>query len=250
MEILAGFIVGILGSFHCIGMCGPIALALPGSNRQTMKFLLQKLLYNLGRVITYSLMGAILGLIGEKIKLFGFQQALSVILGISILFSIILPVKFKGNFVFSKVNRLIEKFVKPKFQKLFTDERSTSFLLIGILNGFLPCGLVYIALAGALATGSILSGVLFMAMFGFGTLPAMFAASVAGGFISINIRKKMTKMIPVFTLLFAFIFILRGMNLGIPYLSPKLKKAEKQEQVDTNVINKTQADTTEVDCCH
>lgn len=250
MEIFAGFIVGILGSFHCIGMCGPIAIALPAPKGGAFKHVLQKLLYNLGRVITYSLMGAVLGLLGQKIKLFGFQQALSIFLGIIILFSLLLPVKFNGNFVFLKLNKYFQKYLKPKIARLFSDDSNSSFLLIGILNGFLPCGLVYIALAGAVASGSVINGILFMAMFGFGTLPAMFIASMAGSFININIRKKMTKLIPVFTLLFAVIFILRGMNLGIPYISPKMKKTETVNQLNNNNQNKTITDSTEVDCCH
>jgi len=76
MSIFAGFVMGIVGSFHCIGMCGPIALALPvGSGKY--KSLLQKLLYNFGRVITYMIMGGFLGLIGQKIELFGFQRYFS-----------------------------------------------------------------------------------------------------------------------------------------------------------------------------
>jgi len=148
----------------------------------------------------------------------------------------LLPVKFKGNFVFLPLYQFFDKNIKSRIAKLFNNNSSSSFLLIGIMNGFLPCGLVYIALAGAISTGNIIDGVLFMMMFGLGTVPAMFVASVAGGFISLNVRKKMTKLIPVFTLFFALLFILRGLNLGIPMISPRMMQ--------------TQAESTEVDCCH
>lgn len=236
MDIYAGFLIGLLGSFHCIGMCGPIAIALPAGEVKSFKSVIRKLIYNLGRIITYSIMGAVLGLLGEKIKLFGFQQILSIILGVIILISILLPVKFKGNFVFLKAYGFYEKNIKIRIVKLFNSSSSFSFLLIGILNGLLPCGLVYIALAGALALGDVLSGVLFMALFGLGTLPLMFVATLAGGFINLNIRRKISRAIPVLTLIFAVIFILRGLNLGIPLISPKMMQ--------------NQDNSTEVDCCH
>ena len=157
-----------------------------------------------------------------------------------------LPVKFNGNFIFAKLYRLFENNIKSKIIKLFNNKSSSSFFTIGLLNGFLPCGLVYIALAGALSAGDVLKGILFMVMFGFGTLPAMLVASVAGGFINIGIRKKMTRLIPVFTLVFAVIFILRGLNLGIPYVSPKLAQPDKSKQME----QQNQPKTEEVDCCH
>jgi sulfite exporter TauE/SafE len=94
--------------------------------------------------------------------------------------------------------------------------------LIGILNGFLPCGLVYVALAGAIASGDAISGAAVMILFGLGTIPAMFAASVFGKFINIGIRTKLRKAVPALAILLAAVFILRGLNLGIPYLSPRL----------------------------
>jgi len=236
MGILAGFIMGLAGSFHCIGMCGPIALALPVENSSLPKMIIQRLLYNFGRIISYSFIGFVLGYLGEKIKLFGFQQVLSVFLGLLILISLLIPMKFKGKLLFSKIYNLYNSYIKSRFMLLLKNKSSYSLLVIGILNGFLPCGFVYMALAGALTAGSIPASMFFMAAFGFGTLPAMFVTSMAGGFISLNIRRKISRLAPAFILLFAVLFILRGLNLGIPFISPKTVQ---------NTIH-----STEVDCCH
>jgi uncharacterized protein len=236
MNILAGFIVGFLGSFHCIGMCGPIALALPTGasfNRQTI---IRRFLYNLGRVFTYSLMGGLFGLLGERVKLFGFQQALSIIIGSVILAQLFFPGKLKGKLFSTKIYMIYNKNIKSKFILLLKKDTAYSFFAIGVLNGFLPCGFVYIALAGAVSLGSALDGALFMACFGLGTAPVMFAATLAGNFINLSLRKKIMRLMPVFVFIFAAIFILRGLNLGIPYLSPKLFQSTTQ--------------STEVDCCH
>jgi sulfite exporter TauE/SafE len=90
------------------------------------------------------------------------------------------------------------------------------------LNGLLPCGLVYVAIAGAISSGDAISGMLFMILFGLGTFPAMFAATIFGRFINLNIRKKINQAIPALAVVLAVLFILRGLSLGIPYISPKI----------------------------
>jgi len=221
-EIYAAFLVGLVGSLHCIGMCGPIVIALPVPDSSNISFFTGRILYNLGRVVTYSFLGAVLGLAGSKIALAGAQQLVSIILGIIILIAVLLPQKYKNYFA---QNYLIQKLAQPlksNIGVLFKKGTFSAMFLIGILNGFLPCGLVYVALAGAIASGDAISGAAVMILFGFGTVPAMFVASVFGKFINIGIRTKIRKAIPVLAILLAFIFILRGMNLGIPYISPKL----------------------------
>jgi len=221
-EIFAAFIVGLFGSLHCIGMCGPIAIALPVPNSGNLSFFTGRILYNLGRVATYSFLGAALGLLGNKIALAGAQQAVSIVLGVVIIIAVLLPQKYKNYFAQHTLTQKLAQPLKSNIGILFKKGTFFSMFLIGILNGFLPCGLVYVALAAAIASGDAISGAAIMILFGFGTVPAMFAASVFGKFINIGIRTKLRKAVPVFALLLAAIFILRGMNLGIPYLSPKL----------------------------
>jgi sulfite exporter TauE/SafE len=234
MEILAGFLLGFLGSFHCAAMCGPIAISLPSSNKSKLNFLLERFSYNLGRVVTYSLFGMVFGFFGERIFMAGFQQLISVIIGIVILFYLIKPLIKKNNSnLFSiKNNGSSFSFFKNIFAKFYSKNSKLSLLGVGVLNGFLPCGFVYIALSGAIAMKTPMNGALFMMFFGIGTLPLMMGISMSKSFVSLKLRRRINKLSPAIALLFALIFIIRGLNLGIPYLSPKLESSPKvTEQV-------------------
>jgi len=221
-EILAAFLVGLVGSLHCIGMCGPIAIALPVPDSNNLSFFTGRILYNLGRVVTYSFLGAVLGLVGSKIALAGAQQVVSIVLGVVIIIAVLLPQKYKNYIAQNTVIQKLTHPLKSNIGVLFSKGTFTAMFLIGILNGFLPCGLVYVALAGSIASGDAISGAAVMILFGLGTVPAMFAASVFGKFINIGIRTKIRKAVPVLAIILGVIFILRGMNLGIPMLSPKV----------------------------
>lgn len=230
-EILTAFFIGFFGSFHCIGMCGPIAIALPVPNSSNLSFLKGRILYNLGRVVSYSILGAVFGLLGGRIALFGAQQFVSIVLGVMIIIAVLLPQKSKNYFIQHSVTQKIVQPIKSNIGVLFKKANFSAMFLIGILNGFLPCGFVYIGLAGAIASGDAISGAAVMILFGLGTVPAMFAASVFGRFINIGIRTKLRKATPYLAIILALIFIMRGMNLGIPYLSPKLSA-----QINTNEV--------------
>lgn len=222
MELLAALAIGFLGSFHCVGMCGPIALALPVPDSNNITFFLGRVIYNSGRIISYAVMGFIFGWLGQKIFLWGFQQGLSIFLGVLIILFILLPGRAKNHLLtLSPVQKIILP-LKNSIGKLFKQKSFPAFLMTGILNGFLPCGFVYMGLAGAIASGNPVNGMFVMMFFGFGTFPAMFAVSAFGKFINLELRQKLRKLTPVFAILFALIFILRGLNLGIPYLSPKM----------------------------
>ena len=232
-EILAAFFVGLVGSLHCIGMCGPIAIALPVPNSGNLSFLAGRILYNLGRVVTYSFLGAVLGLLGGRIVLAGTQQIVSIILGVVIIIAVLLPQKYKNYFAQHPLVQKLAQPLKENIGVLFRKGTFSAMFLIGILNGFLPCGLVYVALAGAIASGDAISGAAVMILFGLGTVPAMFAASVFGKFINIGIRTKIRKAVPVLAIILGVIFVLRGMNLGIPYLSPRLSaKTEVSSEME------------------
>ena len=224
VSILGGFLIGFLGSFHCVGMCGPIAIALPIGKASNLQLVYSRILYNLGRVVTYAFFGAIFGLFGKGIAFAGLQRYASIILGLSILLYFLLPRKFKGKLSSTKPYHLVSNFIKKSFKKLTKTGSAQSLFLFGIINGFLPCGFVYVALAGAVTTGDFVSGALFMSLFGLGTTPIMLAASLASNFFKNGLRSRINKLIPVFAIILAIIFILRGLSLGIPYLSPPEKK--------------------------
>ncbi|MGK7394120.1 MAG: sulfite exporter TauE/SafE family protein [Candidatus Cyclobacteriaceae bacterium M3_2C_046] len=219
--IWTAFMVGIVGSFHCIGMCGPIVMALP-TGKQKWNILLGRFLYNLGRTITYGLMGLFFGLIGLGISLAGTQQWLSILMGTIMIVSILFPQKLARSLNHISLINQFTGFIKSKFRGLFLDRSNKGLFFIGLLNGLLPCGLVYLALAGAIATGSGISGFLYMVLFGLGTIPLMFVFALAGNLVSLKVKRNMNRLIPAFVVVLGILFILRGMNLGIPYLSPMI----------------------------
>lgn len=227
--IIAAFAMGLLGSFHCVGMCGPLALSLPINSDSFWSKFSGALLYNAGRIVTYSVFGLVFGAIGKSVALFGYQQWLSVILGVLIIVFVILPKRvssFSGN---NYVMQFFEK-IRAALGQLFFKKNNASLFSIGLLNGLLPCGLVYMAAAGAVATGDIANSVIFMAFFGLGTLPVMWSVAFFGNYVSIGIRQKIRKAYPYMMMLMACLLILRGMGLGIPYVSPKVDTTEKVVQ--------------------
>jgi uncharacterized protein len=219
--VAAAISLGFLGSFHCIGMCGPIALSLPVHNKPPLLRYLLILSYNAGRILTYSVLGLLAGIIGRSFVLAGLQQALSIGVGVGLLAFTFIRFKngLAGYAFFLRI--------KTVFAKVFSIGSHSSLFLVGLLNGLLPCGLVYIGIAGAVASGGLLSGALFMAAFGAGTLPMMLFLPLAGSWITVGARVKMRKLLPVMVTTMALFLILRGLNLGIPYLSPKISTSEK-----------------------
>lgn len=243
MVYLSALTLGLIGSFHCVGMCGPIALAIPLKTTSWLARISGGVIYNIGRAITYAVMGAIFGLLGRGLVMSGFQQWISVIMGTIMILSVITPSLYKNRFnaekgLFSFVGK-----VKLSLGKLFTQRSYASLFLIGLLNGLLPCGLVYVAIAAAIATGSSVGGGLFMFIFGLGTLPMMLAISLIGNLITLELRKKITRLIPYAIVFIGLLFVLRGLSLGIPFLSPPEKAMTvPNEQVDVS--------NPKPDCCH
>jgi uncharacterized protein len=219
--IIPALILGAVSSLHCVGMCGPLAMALPLKKETGSKFT-GAILYNLGRVTTYAFFGFIFGLIGRSFAWFGWQQKISITLGLIIIVSLVLPKILDQQNAITRMNNRVMTSLRGKLGRLLFHGNPASLYAIGLLNGLLPCSMVYLALAGAIATGDAISGSLFMAMFGVGTLPAMWAVSFFGGMMKQSIRSGARKLYPAMMMLMAVLLILRGLNLGIPYLSPKL----------------------------
>jgi sulfite exporter TauE/SafE len=222
LEFAAAFMLGLVGSLHCAGMCGPIAIALPLNNQTWLSRISGGLLYNIGRIITYGILGTILGLAGMGLALGGIQQWVSIVLGALMILAVLIP---RMGWAGKKLSGMTEKMtgmLKKPFIRLFKLKTYRSLFFIGLLNGFLPCGLVYIAMAGALVMSKYYEGALYMVFFGLGTIPMLLAISIAGNFISQKLRHKLIKAIPFVIILLGILFILRGLNLGIPYLSPKI----------------------------
>lgn len=228
VTITGGFLLGLLGSMHCIGMCGPLALSLPVSGNNAFTRFFSLFSYQLGRVFTYSILGLLLGLAGRQLHLAGLQQAFSIVVGVLVLLGIILyfgrnqkvQLPFLNNF-YKKIQQYIVALLKgPK--------TSSTFFLLGVANGLLPCGMVYIAVAGAVSSSSLAGSTVFMASFGAGTIPAMMLMSYFGLLIKPNIRRNLQQLVPVTMALMGVLLVLRGLNLGIPYISPMLPGAHAE----------------------
>lgn len=214
----SSFLLGILGSLHCLGMCGPLALSMPFATQAGNRWRSIAVFY-LAKAMAYSILGGIMGIVGKGIMLMQWQQALSVTAGVFLLMMALLPAlkHTKVHFIFQK------QFLRLHTQ-LQQKPRIDYFFLLGFLNGLLPCGLVYTALTTATLAGSIGGGALAMLLFGIGTTPVMI--------LLILFRRRLTlprrlRLLPLSTLLSAIIgilLVLRGLNLGLPYISPQVEK--------------------------
>lgn len=217
------FVIGLFGSLHCVGMCGPLAFALPQQSENKWLTIFKKLSYNIGRAISYSFLGLLIGLIGKQFWLAGLQQGISIISGILIIIAVLPQILrskkteyYQPNRFTRGVNQLIGKAIKNKAGHLY----------LGLLNGFLPCGFVYLGLATAINTSSAYQSALFMFVFGLGTTPLMLFAMVGVNFTKPTFRQKINRFLPYLTLCLGFWFLMRGLNLDIPYLSPKITGTE------------------------
>lgn len=224
-HFFTAFTIGLIGSLHCIGMCGPIALALPLGNKSILAKITNGLIYNGGRIITYSLLGLFFGFFGERLAVASTQQFISIAIGSLFILSVFIPKRlintinptsFFGKYISS---------IKSGLGKFIQNQSLIGKLAVGLLNGLLPCGLVYAAIGGSIATGSLIDGMWFMFWFGLGTLPMMLTVYFLSSSISLTLRNNIKKLVPVFLILLGSLFILRGLNLGIPYLSPKINVA-------------------------
>jgi uncharacterized protein len=217
--------MGAIGSLHCVGMCGPLALSLPVVAAHPAGRMFYTLLYNLGRVVTYAVLGAVLGLIGASFALIGFQQAVSITAGLFILIYLLWP---RSKWLLAGNSRIQLFFgaIRNSLGKLFSKKNYHSVFFIGLLNGLLPCGLVYMAIAGAVSTASVYRSSMFMAAFGLGTLPVMWSIAFFGSIVNFKTRAGIRKAYPYLLFAMACFLIIRGLSLGIPYLSPDLNAVE------------------------
>lgn len=218
--LASAFVLGLLGSFHCVGMCGPIAFMLPVDRSNQVKKISQISIYHIGRLLSYSIIGLIFGLVGKGLYIFGLQQQLSIVIGALMILVVLIPYQTFNKYNFSKpLYKIISK-VKTALGKALQKKTPDTFLTIGFLNGFLPCGLVYMAVFASMATASATEGALYMILFGAGTIPLMTTAIYFSQFLKGSVRQQIQKAIPVFVVFIGVLFILRGLGLGIPYISP------------------------------
>ncbi|GAB4092823.1 sulfite exporter TauE/SafE family protein [Flaviaesturariibacter terrae] len=209
--------MGLAGSLHCLGMCGPLALSLPAPGASVQGRVTTGLLYNFGRITTYATLGLVLGFAGEVLLRPEWQQGLSIGLGALLLLLIIGGQKRLEGLGAATKPFL---FLRAQLGRLLQRHSYSSAYGIGLLNGLLPCGTVYLALLTSFLTGSVLKGALFLAVFGAGTVPVMLLVILWGGALRPAFRQRFRKAAPVLMGVMGLLLILRGMNLGIPFVSP------------------------------
>ena len=229
MSLWTALLLGLIGSLHCAGMCGPLALAASASCESGRGRLVPgaiglaagRAAYNFGRILTYCGLGLVFGMLGRSLVLAGVQRWACLGLGLALWLGLF---SSRARRLRGPVLSLVET-LKSKMSPKLRLRSFRSLLVLGVLNGFLPCGLVYVACAGATASGGLMSGAAYMATFGLGTVPMMVGISLSGRLVPPAIRLQLRKAIPVSVVLLATLLILRGLSLGIPYLSPDLTAA-------------------------
>jgi sulfite exporter TauE/SafE len=234
VPLSSAFFLGLLTSLHCVGMCGPLALALPLTGDTRARYIAGRLIYNLGRAVTYASMGLILGLVGQAFSFGGYQRWISFSVGVVLLTGVMLTRTGLMNNLLNRIG-LFGLFARfhATWTRKFKRGSLAGLFILGLINGLLPCGPVYVALGAAATTGRAdLSG-LFMLVFGIGTLPLMLGVSLAGKLVQVPIRRKLQRLIPVSAGVVAVLLIVRGMALGIPYLSPPIEATSLEGQPHT-----------------
>lgn len=220
MEIIAGLLIGLAGSLHCVGMCGPIALALPGGPARGWRYVAGRGGYLLGRIATYAIIGAIVGTGVGAVTIAGSESIVSLLAGGMMVVTAVLQLAWHRSLLPQGPLVRMTNPVRHALQRLLQRHSVLALTGIGMLNGMLPCGLVLSAAFGSAAVGDSLGGAAFMVAFGLGTLPSMGVMSFGGGLLAQRLRSYRLVM-PAVALLLGVLLLVRGMNLGIPMVSPK-----------------------------
>ena len=231
MEFLPALIMGLVGNLHCLGMCGPIALAVPHFSENRAGVIVDDLLYNSGRIITYGILGLIVGFVGMPVAMSKYQGVISIIVGVLLLIYLFIPANLKSKFTSVGMSRKISNAFKNKFRHLLNVNSRSSLFVLGLMNGLLPCGLVYVALFASVASFNPIKSMIFMLIFGVGTTPIMFSVFYLKKIINLKFRSKLRRIVPIGIGLVAILLIMRGMELGIPYISPDLSNPHKMEKM-------------------
>ncbi len=224
--LIIALMLGLASSLHCVGMCGPIAFSLGINPENKLDFTLRNLTYQLGRITTYSVLGALLGVIGYGVSFAGLQNPFSIAVGILMILIALLPKNLGADNLGMKPFARIMYQIKSGLGQFLRRKNYSSLYITGLLNGLLPCGAVYAALTGSMAMGGVWEAALFMTCFGLGTVPLMFASVLAGNVVSLQTRQKIVKFLPYLMVLLGILFILRGLNLNIPYISPAVESLQ------------------------
>lgn len=223
--MFAALLLGLAASLHCVGMCGPLLLALPLDAAGKRAVLRQMAVYHAGRILTYAALGILFGLLGKGLALAGFQKILSIGAGVFMVAMAFAAWRFEHLATALPGFEKFTQWVKSNIGSLLKRNPNGAPFAIGSLNGLLPCGMVYAALAGAISTAGGAEGAIFMALFGLGTLPLLLGVSVLGRSFSLAVRQKIRFAQPILLTLVGLILLQRGLNLDLSLFESAVPKA-------------------------
>ena len=203
---IAALTTGVVGSLHCVGMCGPLAMALPIGRLPRPKRGLAVGLYHAGRITAYAGLGLLMGTIGQGLLLAGLQRPVSIGAG---LFLLVWTLMNRGKLPGLPMSRATRWVVQPMTRFLHSPALR-AFAGLGFLNGLLPCGFVYVALTGAITTGNAATGAVYMVLFGLGTVPALLAVRFLPDLLPVALRRRVTTAMPIVTVGLALLLLIRG----------------------------------------
>lgn len=218
--LAAAFLIGLAGSLHCIGMCGPLAMVVPLRGKRWLSIAV----YNIFRVMMYALLGFIFGSLGTQLNFLESGQRISLVMGIAVLLFFVMPALWPRSQLMNRWNMAATKLYGRLAKPVMSYQGWASPAMLGLLNGLLPCGLIYVALAGAVASGSGLNGAIIMAAIGVGTWPAMVSMMALRKYFKSWMQRGSRFVLPVVAGILGLSLVVRGLNLDIPYLSPKVEK--------------------------
>ena len=211
--------MGLVSSLHCFGMCSPLQAAALGAFHKNVSSGYIAL-YHSSRILTYGVLGILAGVIGKGIGLQSWQQETSLLSGLLLLFA------FAGFYIL-RLDKKLLKTLYPFISRLRSSlekNRSAKALYFsgsGLINGLLPCGMVYLAIFPAMSSANLGSSFFYMILFGAGTLPLLILSNIGALKFLQTKGKLVQKVIPAMVVITALLLILRGMDLGIPYISPQ-----------------------------
>lgn len=226
--IIIAFGLGLVSNLHCLGMCGPIALALPLDRSSTINKVKGVSAYSVGRSLGYASLGTVIGIVGMSADLLGVLQWLSIGSGL-----LIILFAWRSHFTFvgkqSWLSSKVQEFMKAFLRR---GDKKNTFSLggFGLVNALLPCGMVYVALLSAMNFGGIANAMIFMFVFGLGTLPGFIVLALANVIKRPFFSKKI--VVAILVSIVGLAMVVRGMNLGIPYISPKIELAASENRME------------------
>ncbi|ADB18169.1 conserved hypothetical protein [Pirellula staleyi DSM 6068] len=247
IELPLIFMTGILGASHCLGMCGPLALIVGVSSSGWSSALARQIVYSLGRIFTYAVLGAVAGYAGDRLS--GYSQGMTNVPAVlAILAGLMLVYQgAKATGIISYLSRVASYFSFRKTSttntpsgtvclaggmigKLLRQPHATGAFMAGMATGLLPCGLLYGMLALAVSTHQVAAGALLMIVFGLGTTPMMIVAGLGGRLLSLSMRRSIFALAAWCLLLTGAVSIVRGASFlampgekpaGCPFCSEK-----------------------------